>query len=285
MIKAKITRINRICRIKDIIKNSCFNTERNNVFTQNKIPLILLILPILVQTMGCTKIELYNGRLEADTIRLSSQTTGIVNMLSISEGDTVEPKQVIAVINKEKLLVQLQQVQADLSFNSDLLKKTESMLASGAATKQRRDELAARVDVLRAQKNGIELQLADAAIRSPIKGVILNKYVNKGEFVVPGTLVAEVADLNELKALIYLPLNKLSTIKIGQKVRIKVDGLSTAASGTITWIASEAEFTPKTILTKETRTTLVYAVKLSVPNKDGSLKIGMPIDVELTPGS
>jgi HlyD family secretion protein len=227
--------------------------------------------------------HLYNGRLEADTVKLSAQTTGIVNMLSVDEGDEVEPKQVIAVVNKEKLLVQLQQVQTDLNFNRDLLKKTEAMLLSGAATKQRRDELAAKVDILKAQKNGIELQLSDAAVRSPIKGVVLNKYVNKGELVGPGSLIVDVADLTELKALIYLPLTELSAIKIGQPVKVYVDGLKEGRPGKIVWVSSEAEFTPKTILTKETRTTLVYAVKIKVPNKDGKLKIGMPIDVDILP--
>lgn len=225
--------------------------------------------------------QLYNGRLEADTVKLSAQTTGIVNMLSVDEGDEVESNQVIAVVNKEKLLVQLQQIQTDLNFNRDLLKKTESMLASGAATKQRRDELAAKVDILKAQKNGIELQLSDAAVRSPIKGTVLNKYVNKGELVAPGSLIVDVADLSELKALIYLSLIELTNIKIGQEVQVHVDGLPNGRVGKIIWVSSEAEFTPKTILTKETRTTLVYAVKIKVHNKDGKLKIGMPVEVEL----
>lgn len=246
--------------------------------------LFLLAGCVDVQSIMGKKTEFYNGRLEAESIKLSSQTTGIVNMLSVDEGDEVRKGEIIAVVNKQKLLIQLQQVQADLRFNSDLLKKTESLLASGAATKQRRDELTARVEVLRAQRNGIELQLSDAAIKSPINGIVLNKYINQGEFVVPGTVVAEVADITELEALIYLPLNKLATVKIGQKVSIKIDGLKDPVPAKIIWIASEAEFTPKTILTKETRTTLVYAVKLSVPNKNGELKIGMPIDVLLNSG-
>lgn len=239
----------------------------------------------LLLVTGCInfaqKNDIYNGRLEAETIRLSSQTNGIVNMLSFQEGDQVEAGQVLAVVNKEKLALQKQQIESDLRFNRDLLRKTEKMLDTGAATKQRRDELATKVAILRAQKETLDLQLSDAAIKSPIAGVVLNKYVNKGELVVPGSLVAEVADLRELEAIIYLPLNKLPGIKIGQSVGIQVEGMSKPVAGKIIWIASESEFTPKTILTKETRTTLVYAVKIKVPNKNGELKIGMPVDVEI----
>jgi HlyD family secretion protein len=257
-----------------------------------KIWKVLLIFSLIGLLSGCGPLnriyqkffpekETYNGRLEAETTRISAQTTGIVNELYIDEGDTVEAKQVIAVVNAEKLAEQKKQVEADLALNKDLLAKTKKMLEAGAATIQQRDELATRVAVLASQKKSIDLQLGDASIKSPISGIVLNKFVNKGEFVVPGTPIAEVADLSVLEALIYLPLNKLPSIKIGQGVSVLVEGLSGSIPAKITWIASESEFTPKTILTKETRTTLVYAVKLKVQNKNGSLKIGMPIDVEI----
>jgi HlyD family secretion protein len=78
---------------------------------------------------------------------------------------------------------------------------------------------------------------------------------------------------------IYVPLKKLAELKIGQTVSVKVDGLSQTLAGKISWIAAEAEFTPKTILTAETRTTLVYAVKVKIANTQGVLKIGMPVEV------
>jgi HlyD family secretion protein len=242
---------------------------------------LLLAVSVLLFQTGCAEKELYNGRLEADTIRLSAQTTGVVTFLHAEEGDKVQPRHILAVINKEKLQAQLKQVQADLNYNRDLLRKTQALLNAGAATRQRRNELRTKVSVLTAQKKGIELQLRDAVIRAPIRGVVLTKYVNKGEFVSPGTLIAEVADLTRLKALIYLPLAELAKIKIGQNVNVFIDGIQKPISGTITWVAAEAEFTPKTILTKETRTTLVYAVKVKVNNSDGRLKIGMPVDVQL----
>jgi HlyD family secretion protein len=246
---------------------------------------ILVILVIIgagvQQILEKNKPEVYNGRLEATTIRLSAQNTGTVTALDVSEGDTVNAGESIAFINTEKLIAQRQQIDAELSLQKDLLEKTQRLLASGAATVQRRDELAARVSVLKSQRQGLELQLTDAGVKSPISGTVLTTYVHRGEFVVPGSLIAEVADVRQLEARIYFPLTKLTGIKIGQTVKVMTDGLTKPMPGKISWIASESEFTPKTILTKETRTTLVYAVKINVPNPDGILKIGMPIDVSL----
>ena len=80
---------------------------------------------------------------------------------------------------------------------------------------------------------------------------------------------------------IYLPLRELPDVKIGQDVRVIVSGAEDGYTGTVVWIASEGEFTPKTILTRETRDTLVYEVKIRVANTSGELKIGMPVDVIL----
>ncbi len=248
-----------------------------------KIILSILVVGLALLT-GCTFLktpEVYNGRLEAETVKLSAQNAGIVEILTFKEGDQVKKGEILAVINKQKLYLQRKQILADLAFNRDLLAKTERLLVSGAATRQQRNELRTRVSVLNSQKANLDLQMRDGTIKSPLNGIVLNKFINQGELAAPGSLVVEVADLSELEALIYVPLQKLPEIKLGQKVAINIDGVKSSFPGKVTWIASESEFTPKTILTKETRTTLVYAVKLSVPNKEGNLKIGMPIDVSL----
>jgi HlyD family secretion protein len=244
-----------------------------------------LLLAILLSGCGMFKNgQLYNGRLEADKIRLSSQVTGIVNQIAVEEGDAVDIGQVIAIVNKDKLYLEKEQIQAELNLKRSLLKKTINMLMSGASTGQQKDELTTRVSILEAQLHGINLRLDDATIKSPIRGVIINKFVREGELVGPGTLIVEVANLNKLEAIIYLPLEDLPSIKIGQKVTIFADGMpKRGLSATIAWISDESEFTPKTILTKETRTSLVYAVKILVENPDGKLKIGMPIDVKIVP--
>jgi len=126
-----------------------------------------------------------------------------------------------------------------------------------------------------------QLALNDCRILAPINGVVINRLVQPGELAVLGKNLIEVADLTHLKVTIYVPLTRLNRIKLGQKAIVKIDGSNEKFPATLEWISSEAEFTPKTIMTEETRTTLVYAVKLKVNNSGGKLKIGMPVEVYL----
>ena len=106
------------------------------------------------------------------------------------------------------------------------------------------------------------------------------KYAEENEIVNFGKPLYKIADLTTLELRTYISETQLSTIEIGQEVTVKIDQNKGAKSyaGKITWVASEAEFTPKIIQTKEERVALVYAVKVAVLN-DGDLKIGMPAEV------
>jgi len=204
------------------------------------------------------------------------------------------------IISTSALAAQLKELEAQLKFSDKTLLKTESMLTAGAATNQTHDELETQVNVLKAKKEGLTAQknlldnkaqqikvareltllaLKDTRIFSPLNGQVLNRFVNQGELSAPGMALFEIADLSNMEANIYVPSEMLSKIKLGNTVEVSVDGQDKAFEGSVKWISSESEFTPKTILTEETRTTLVYRVKISVPNPDGILKIGMPVDV------
>lgn len=202
--------------------------------------------------------------------------------------------------NFASLNAQNKQLAAQLKLNEDLLRKTQNLLEKGASTSQKIDELNTQNDILKAQQEAIkanrsalsskqeqlsatlgltDLNLRDCRIRAPGDGTILNRFFNKSELVNPGMLVFEMANLNVMEATIYVSLKRLSQIKLNQNVKIKLDGLEEVFEGSIKWISSEAEFTPKTILTEETRTSLVYAVKVQADNPQGKLKIGMPVQV------
>ena len=195
---------------------------------------------------------------------------------------------------------QIQQAEAQLAFMRDTLEKTEKVLADGGATQQRRNELAtelrtgeenlaslqagvkvivAQEEELQAGMRATDIAIRDARIVSPLDGVVLNKFHFQGDLATVGTPLLEAADLAALTVKVYVPLDKLGAVVIGKAATVTVDGVPKAIEGTVSWVASEAEFTPKTILTEETRTTLVYGVKVRVPNPDGILKIGMPVDV------
>ena len=126
-------------------------------------------------------------------------------------------------------------------------------------------------------------QLRKCRISSPITGCVLEKYVENGEFVTMGKPLFKVADTRQMFLRAYVTSDQLRNVKIGQHVKVMSDygkGQTKAYDGIVTWISSQSEFTPKTILTNDERADLVYAVKISVRN-DGYLKIGMYGEVKL----
>lgn len=284
---------------------------------------VFFLLTIIIACSNNQDQFTYNGRLDTDLIRLSTEIGGRIDSLNVDEGMSIYKGQLLAVINTDKLQAQkrqqmaqiaelvenkkalqsqILQVKVQLQLANQNLEKTKRMLANSAATEQRRDELQTRVDVFSAQlamhqsnleaikhkrtqlENGLtitEITLEDARITSPIDGIVINRFRLESETIKSGTVLFEVADLSSMEAKIYIPLPELNKIKLGQKVEVLVDGVEQPFKGNVRWISSESEFTPKTILTQETRTTLVYRVKISITDENGQLKIGMPVDVRL----
>lgn len=134
-----------------------------------------------------------------------------------------------------------------------------------------------------AQIGQIDDMMQQAVITSPINGIILSKYAEAGEFAVPGRALFKVADVSDMKLRAYVTADQLTGLKIGQKVKVYADQGENGRKeydGTVSWISSEAEFTPKTIQTRDERSNLVYAIKITVHN-DGLIKRGMYGDVKL----
>lgn len=126
-------------------------------------------------------------------------------------------------------------------------------------------------------------QIAKSIIKSPIKGTILSKYAELGELAVQGKALFKVADIENMILRTYITASQLTQLKVGQTVRVFSD-LGEADrkeySGTVQWISDKAEFTPKTIQTRDERANLVYAVKIGVKN-DGYIKRGMYGEIKL----
>ena len=123
----------------------------------------------------------------------------------------------------------------------------------------------------------IEDQLSKCHITSPLTGTVLAKYAEAGELAAPGTPLFKVADMEQIYLRAYITSEQLADVKLGQKATVYADygdDIRKEYPGVVTWISESSEFTPKTILTKNERANLVYAVKIAVKN-DGMLKIGM----------
>ncbi len=120
-------------------------------------------------------------------------------------------------------------------------------------------------------------QLRKCHILAPVQGTVLEKYVERGEFVAMGKPLFKIADVSKMYIRAYVTSAQLQQVKVGQSVKVFADyggGQKKEYSGTVSWISSRSEFTPKTILTDDERADLVYAVKIAV-NNDGYIKIGM----------
>ena len=205
--------------------------------------------------------------------------------------------------NKAVLTEQSNQLNIQLEQTNRQLERSKILERTGAISSQNMEDMESKVALLQSQlvqvtkqKRALEdkakqltslakvisLQINDAQVLSPISGVVLSTYAEAGEQTAPGALLAEVANLEEMTVRIYLPLEKLAKVKLGQTVSVRLDGVAKSIPGIVSTIASNAEFTPKTIMTPETRRNLVYAVKIKVSNVDGVLKIGLPVGVTLS---
>lgn len=150
----------------------------------------------------------------------------------------------------------------------------EQLVGARAARATLTQELAA----LDAQVAQIEDRLSRSRVVSPLDGTVLTRYVEPGEYVQAGQPLFKIASLDSLTFRAYVSGGQLTSLRLGQPVRVGVDRADSIATvpGRVTWIASAAEFTPTPIQTREERTDQVYAVKITVGNPDGTLKIGMP---------
>ncbi|HMZ07351.1 MAG TPA: efflux RND transporter periplasmic adaptor subunit [Anaerolineales bacterium] len=126
----------------------------------------------------------------------------------------------------------------------------------------------------------LEAQMSKLVVYAPMNGVILTRNVEPGEFVQPGAVAMTMADLSSLTITVYIPEDRYGLISLGQTAEVKVDSFPDLTfTATVIHIADQAEFTPRNVQTVEGRSATLYAVKLSVQDPEGKLKIGMPADV------
>ncbi len=127
-----------------------------------------------------------------------------------------------------------------------------------------------------------EIRLDDATLRSPLSGIVLSKNIEPGEYVAQGTPIVTVGDLANVWLRAYIDETDLGRVKVGQKVRITTDTYpGKVYEGRISFLASQAEFTPKNVQTPKERVKLVYRIKVEIANPKMELKPGMPADAEI----
>lgn len=167
-------------------------------------------------------------------------------------------------------------------INANILVLEKQLSAQRESLQSNNLSISGEVDGVAAQIASIDDRIARSVVKSPIAGTVLVKYAEQGEYTSVGMPLFKIADTDHMILRAYVTSGQLSQLKIGQEVTVYTDfgddGGSREYKGIVTWISDQAEFTPKTIQTKDERENLVYAVKISVEN-DGYVKIGMYGDV------
>ena len=217
--------------------------------------------------------------------------------------------QIDAILSKRpSIATQLASYNVQMETAERELRRVRNLHNAQAATQKQVDDAAAQVDIIRRQMEAhrsaldissrglvsetlplsaqiaqIDDQLQHAKIVSPVNGTVLNQYAEAHELVIPGKPLFKIADLSYLDLRAFVTGNQLPDLKLNQPVKVFVDSGAHAYreyEGTLIWISDKAEFTPKTIQTREERADLVYATKVRVKN-DGFLKVGMYGEIKL----
>ena len=220
----------------------------------------------------------------------------------------LEAQQSALLTSRPDIKKQVSSLKEEIAKQKVELKRIGNMLRDGATTQKQYDDIEAHIRILEgkldatlstltknastiddnsaaleAQISALDDRIEKCKIVSPINGTVLVKYAEAGELATVGKPLMKVADLENIYLRAYFTSNQLADIKLGDNVTVIADfgeDNRYEYDGKITWISAESEFTPKTIQTKESRSNLVYAVKIAVKN-DGRIKIGLSGEVKL----
>lgn len=168
-------------------------------------------------------------------------------------------------------------------INSGLAVLEKRLAAQVETLENSNRSVSGEVLMLEARIAQIEDQIAKCVITSPVRGTVLSKYAEQGELAAQGRSLFKVGDLSDMYLRVYITAPQLTTLKVGQQVKVYADEDEDGRReymGTVSWISDKAEFTPKTIQTRDERANLVYAVKVAVKN-DGYIKKGMYGEMKL----
>lgn len=256
---------------------------------------------VIVSAEGNGVLEEFN--IEDGQVLQAGQLIGYIDSTQLFLKKKQLEAQIVALLAKRpNIPVQLSSLQEQLKTAEVEQKRITSLLKSDAATTKQLDDVNAQIEIIKkqieAQKSTLVIsseginkdvlplqvqveqlddQLQKCKIVNPINGTVLTKYAEQNEMAATGKALYKIADLSTIILRVYISSNQLAKVKLNQKVKVHTDdgtGGFKEDEGTIAWISDKAEFTPKTIQTKDERANMVYAIKIRMPN-NGVYKIGM----------
>jgi HlyD family secretion protein len=263
-----------------------FNVNEGNSLQQGQV----------VGSIDAENLDLQKEQVEASIQSLSEKTTNVTPQVQLLQDQLrVQQSQLNNLLHERERIERLVRADAatgkqldDITYQVDVTRKqmevTKQQIAvqrSNVSTQNR--SILSEAKPLQKRAAQLQEQLSKSKVVNPISGVVITKYAEQGEITAPGKALYKIANLSYLTLRAYITGSQLSQIKLNQPVTVLIDNGKKdyrKYPGVITWISDKAEFTPKTIQTKEERANLVYATKIKVKN-DGFLKIGMFGEVKL----
>ncbi len=245
---------------------------------------------------------------EGDSLEIGQQVGLVDTTLLVLQQKQLHSQQLSTEKSSPDIAAQAAALRSQIAHQQNECDRIARLLANGAATQKQSDDANAGLRTLRGQLEGllstldknrssitesasalqyqkeqVEEQIRKSRIIAPITGTVLQKYAEQGEYATPGRPLFKMANLNDIYLRCYFTASQLAHIRIGQEVTVIADfggNEQYEYAGKIIWIAQESEFTPKSIQTQDSRSNLVYAVKVAVKN-DGRLKLGQYGEVRL----
>jgi len=231
-----------------------------------------------------------------DTLAIIDPSNLELELASLQAGKDV----ILAQLDAAKL----QTEKAGLAYDYAEKEHTRvtELLKSGTATQQvfdkvdlqlndarvARESAEVQVETMKAQLaqaeaniSRLERRLLDCYPLAPTAGTVTEKYIEPGELVAPGKPLARISRIDTVWVKVYLAAGDFAHVKLGDKAKVSTESGGSEFEGTVIWTSEEAEFTPKNVQTEQSRADLVYAAKVSIPNPDLTLKVGMPMFVTL----
>jgi HlyD family secretion protein len=252
------------------------------------IPIMVVVLALIIATLyfevfrhlgeDSSRIE-GSGTIEVTEIEIASKIAGRVVSITKEEGASVKEGELIVTLEYDELNAQRIAARASLLNAEKNLNRARELNRTGSVSKREFDNAVTAYRVAKANYDHVAATIENAVIYSPIEGVVLKKNLEVGEMAFPGTSIVTIANLNKPWIKIYINETRLGLVKLGQRAEVFVDTYPERPfAGTVIAISNKAEFTPKTIQTKDERVKLMFAVKIAIENPEMILKPGMPAD-------
>lgn len=232
-------------------------------------------------------LDIYRKTLPEDIVRAEAGVASARDVLTEAQSnkeryDQLYTRQVVSKKEWEAVTLHYDTARSRLAETEAMLRQTKGNLGRIGAAEREVEAARAQAAASKAALEQVRIQLDRTMLRAPFAGIVTSRNIEPGEVVSPTRQAVTLSDLTSVKVKIYVGETEIGRVKPGQEADVKIDSLpGKTFEGTVTFIASEGEFTPKMIQTQKERVKLVYLVEVTVPNPNLELKTGMPADAWL----